>query len=242
MSAWHRGPILAFDTETDSPDPTVAHIVTATVLVIGETPGHIRQRSWLLAQDVTIPDGAIAVHGITTEQMRAEGTDVAQGLTDITAALVEGWRNGWPIVAYNAPFDLTLLDHELARHNLPSLAQVGGPGLVIDPLVCDRRLDRYRKGKRTLTAACEHYSVRLDGAHDATADAIAAARLAWRLAEAYPAVMQERGLVQLQADQARWHAEWAEHLTGYWHGQGKSDVVDGTWPYRVAARRQEKAA
>lgn len=237
MSAWHKGPLVAFDTETTGVDPTNDRIVTATVLVIGAQPGQIIERSWLLDPGVEIPTAASDIHGITTEKARAEGRQPVDVLPEIVIALSEAWTNRWPVVAYNAPFDLTILDHELARHGLGSIAEEGGPGLVIDPLVCDRRLDMFRKGKRTLTATCEHYGVRLDGAHDAKHDAIAAARVAWRLAEKYPNVLQERPLEQLQDDQARWYAEWAAHFEDYLRTRGGNPdaVIERAWPYRPAA-------
>ncbi len=233
---WHRGPIAAFDTETTSPEPEQARLVSATFLSINPVTSSVHERSWLVNPGVPIPAEATAVHGITDQQVWKDGQEPRDALPEIVTALTAAWATGTPVIAYNAPYDLTLLDHELARHGLRSIAEHGGPGLVVDPLVCDRRLDRYRRGKRTLTAACEHYKVRLDGAHDASFDAIAAARLAWRLAEVFPAVMQERGLEQLQADQARWHAEWAKHLQDYLRSSGKEPdaVVDGTWPYRPA--------
>lgn len=242
MTAWHRGTLLAFDTESTGVDPTTARIVTATALVLGMNPGQIVEKQWLLNPGVPIPDEATAIQGVTTEQATAEGRNPREALPEIVGALSMAWAQGWPVIAYNAPYDLTLLDHELGRHNLPSIAQAGGPGIVIDPLVCDRRLDMYRKGKRTLAAACEFYGVRIDNAHNATDDAIAAARVAWRLAETYPQVMQDRTLEQLQADQARWQGDWAEHFETYLRTKGgQPDAnVSRCWPYELA--RVEAAA
>ena len=45
---------------------------------------------------------------------------------------------------------------------------------VIDPFVIDKHIDPYRKGKRTLTAVCEHHGVKQTDAHDATGDDLAA--------------------------------------------------------------------
>jgi DNA polymerase III subunit epsilon len=54
---------------------------------------------------------------------------------------------------------------------------------VVDPMVIDKHLDRFRKGRRTLAAICEAYGVDLpaDEAHTAGADALAACRAAWVL-------------------------------------------------------------
>src|SRR5690606_9444921 len=79
------------------------------------------------------------------------------------------------ITVFNAPYDLSLLHREALRHGLEPLA---APSPVIDPLVIDKAVDRYRRGKRTLEVSAEHYGVDLLDAHDAGADAIAAGRVA----------------------------------------------------------------
>ncbi len=59
---------------------------------------------------------------------------------------------------------------------------------VIDPLVLDKALDRYRRGSRKLADVCAHYGITLDNAHDASADTLAAIALARALARAYPQI------------------------------------------------------
>jgi DNA polymerase-3 subunit epsilon len=103
---------------------------------------------------------------------------------------------------------------------------------VVDPLVLDKHLDRYRKGKRTLEATCEHYGVKLDGAHDASFDAIAAARVAWMIAHRNPSVAR-MPLEQLHQMQVKAKADQAAGFADYLRRQGKSaDDVDGSWPLR----------
>jgi DNA polymerase-3 subunit epsilon len=241
---WHEGDLVAFDTESTGVDPTSARIVTATVLRINVARREITQRSWLINPGIPIPAEAAAVHGITTERAVAEGAPPCPSLEQIAGELRDAaWKPGTPLVIYNAPYDLTLLDRELRRCQLDGIEAFGGPGIVIDPLVIDRALDKYRKGKRTLTATCEHYQVRLDGAHDATADAIAAARLAWRLARQYPAWLQDTTLSDLQLMQATWQAEWAEHFETYLRTKGDQpdEVIDRGWPYRPAAATEAVA-
>jgi DNA polymerase-3 subunit epsilon len=90
----------------------------------------------------------------------------------------------------NARYDLSLLDRECRRHGLASVGErLGGePSPVIDPLVLDKHVDRYRKGTRALHALCAHYGVQLDDAHNARADAVAAARVVRRMAEKHQPV------------------------------------------------------
>ena len=109
--------------------------------------------------------------------------------------------------------------------------RVGGPEglIVVDPFVLDKQFDRYRRGKRTLGAVCEHYRVRLDAAHTANADAIAAARVAWRLAQAV-AELRETELRALHGRQVLWAAEQAASLEQHFREQGNDELVERDWP------------
>ena len=100
-------------------------------------------------------------------------------------------------------------------------------------MVIDRALDKYRKGKRTLTDLCAHYKVSLDGAHAADQDALGAARLAWRLARVYPDQVGAVSLEDLHDLQVGWRREWAQGFREYLQRQGQpADGVDGSWPMR----------
>lgn len=223
---WHLGWMTAFDLETTGTDPETARIVTATIVHI--KGAQTERRSWLVDPGVEIPTEAAAIHGVTTERARREGIAPATAAAQIFSELDDAWTNGHPVIIYNASYDLTVLDRELRRHCDTSLDGVIGP--VIDPFVIDKALDRYRKGKRTLTACCEHYGVRLDSAHDATEDALAAARLAWRLAQVYPAELGD--LARVNERQAAWRADWAASFAEYLARKGTPEQVDGSWPLR----------
>lgn len=229
---WHDGRLAAFDTETTGVDYEFDRIVTAAVSVVG---GGLPAESsaWLVDPGIEIPEGAIAVHGITNERAQAEGQDADEAVEEIVAALAEQLLAGVPIVAFNARFDLTILDREARRYGLePLVERVGGPEglLVIDPLVLDKQFDRYRRGKRTLGAVCEHYRVRLDEAHAANADALAAARVAWRFGQRIEE-LRETELAVLRDRQIVWAAEQAESLETYFRGQGKDERVERVWPF-----------
>lgn len=135
-------------------------------------------------------------------------------------------------------FDLTLLSAELRRHDLPSLRErLDGlaPAPVIDPYTIDRSVDRYRRGKRNLEAVCAEYGVALDSAHDASADALAAARLARAIAGRHPKVAA-LGPAELHRRQIEWYAEWAADFQSFLRRKGDATaVVDGTWPLRDLA-------
>ncbi|MEW2075577.1 3'-5' exonuclease [Streptomyces sp. NPDC012403] len=234
---WHRELLIGFDLETTGTDPREARIVTGAVIEVraGEAMG---RREWLADPGVPIPEDAVAVHGISNERATAEGSPAGQVADAIAGVLTAHWKKGVPVVAYNAAFDLTLLSAELRRHGLPSLRdRLGGadPAPVIDPYTIDRSVDRYRRGKRNLEAVCAEYGVVLDSAHDATADALAAARLACAIAGRHPKVAA-LGPVELHRRQIEWYAAWAADFQDFLRRKGETDaVIDGTWPLREPA-------
>lgn len=226
---WHHGRLAAFDIESTGVNPQSDRIVTATVSVVGGGEPAV-STSWLADPGVEIPAGAAAVHGITTEQARAEGRPAEEVVREIVETLAAEVAQGVPIVAFNARYDMTMLDREARRHGIIPLSERGNDVLVIDPLIIDKQLDKYRKGKRTLTAVCEIYNVELseDDAHAADADAIAAARVAWRMGEKFDEL--QVGLKELHASQILWAAEQADSLQEWFNSQGKNEVVEREWP------------
>lgn len=225
MTGWHERPMYAWDTETTGILVESARIVSAAVVRVA--PGEATQHcDWLIDPGVPIPEEATAIHGITTEHARTAGSPAAQSVAEIADALSAAWAEGAPVIGYNVTFDFTILDRELRRHHGRGL-DIAGP--VIDPLVLDRHIDRQRYAGRQLTPNCEHYRVKLDLAHDARADAIAAARIGWRLGSAYPQ-LAALPLAELMALQADAHEQWAIRLTDYRRSIGQADAVDGTWP------------
>lgn len=222
MTGWHERTLVSFDCETTGVDVEAARIVTAAVVTINPIAGSVDTLEWLADPGVEIPEQAAAVHGITTEIV-----------AEIAAALDAGWRAGGTVVVYNASYDLSLLGREMARHGVT----VGGEplqlGPVVDPLCCDKRYDRYRRGSRKLVDVAKHYGIVLSelDAHGAAADALAAARVAWKLARAYP----ELGAMtheELHTAQVGWYREQALGLAEHFRRQGKDDHVPTEWPIR----------
>lgn len=241
LTPWHRGMLCAFDTETTCANPEAARIVTAcVVLVDGSGAKPPDSKTWLIDPGCEIPAEATAVHGITTEHAREHGVIPGPALDEIADALTGAVLAGIPVIAFNACFDLTVLDRNTRREGLEPFAERFPPAAgIIDPWVLDKHLDPYRKGKRTLSAMCEHYGVRIDGAHDAAADAIAAARVAWRIAQEYPRIAH-MPLADLHALQVKARAEQAESFLAWLHKQGKAEVVERSWP--MAPWAEELAA
>jgi DNA polymerase-3 subunit epsilon len=216
--------MCGFDLETTGIDVEADRIVTATVVQCGGGQPTV-SAGWLADPGVEIPEGAEKVHGISTEQARAEGKPAAEVVADILAALGQVIASGTPIVAMNARYDLTMLDREAARYGLPPLPD----GPVIDPLVLDKRVDRYRRGSRTLTALCEHYRVELGAAHTSDADAIAACRVAWRIGQTRPDIAA-LSLDELHTAQVAWAAEQAASLQEYLRKSDPAAYCPPQWP------------
>ena len=213
--------MLAFDLETTPANPKQARIVTSALVRIDGRD--VQKIEHLADPGIEIPQEATNVHGITTEKARAEGRPHEVVLKETVEAIKAAWEDGLTLIVYNAAFDLTVL------RSLTGDFTVTGP--VYDPYVIDRVSDKWRKGKRTLGAVCEHYGVELGNAHEATADALAAARVAWKqVRQHYPnlAQMEENELMEFQA--VKWYEDrvaFKKYLEG--KGRDASDVSTA-WP------------
>lgn len=231
--SWYLGRLCGFDTETTGIDVEHDRIVTACVVQVGAgqppAPGN-----WIADPGVEIPEAAARVHGITTERARKEGRPAGEVVEQVVAALAAVVLSDIPIVAMNAAFDFTILDREARRHGVQPLAEIVGTDLrVVDPFVLDKHIDPYRPGKRTLTDLCRHYQVPLDGAHSADADAVAACRVAWRIASTH-AEIGNAFLDELHELQEDWAREQAESLAAYFRRtpgkEHQADTVRTDWP------------
>lgn len=231
--SWHLGRLAAFDLETTAPDPEEARIVTACVAFVGggQEP---HTTTWLSDVDgAEIPAEAAAIHGVTTEHARAKGRPAKEVVQEIVSVLEGATGYGVPVVAMNARYDLTALDRDARRLGVTPLDIESGLVRVVDPFVIDKAVDRWRKGSRTLTALCEHYQVKLEGAHDAAADAVAAARVAWRLGSVHPR-LAAMSLDELHRAQVAWARQQAEGLREYFERtpdkRHLAATVRGEWP------------
>ncbi|MEU9670342.1 3'-5' exonuclease [Streptomyces bobili] len=238
--SWHLGRLCGFDLETTGVDVEQDRIVTACIAEVGgKTPP--LAANWLINPGINIPEQAAAVHGITTAKAKTDGQDAAEGVAEIVAGLTQVVLAGTPLVIMNAPYDLTLLDREARRYGLETLADKVGKDLrVIDPRVLDKRVDPYRRGKRTLTDLCAHYGVKLHGAHSADADAVAACRVAWRIAQQFGEI-GNAFLDELHDQQEDWAAAQAASFQEYLRKKDPTAVISGAWPL-IPAQRDGGAA
>lgn len=222
---WWESPLVGFDLETTGPDPDSARIVTACVVIerpdgFHEVDGPITL-TWLVDPGVEIPEGATAVHGVTTGHARENG----QSARAAVARILEVLRaQTYPFVAFNAAFDFTVLDREARRHGLLPLA----PEPVVDPFVLDKQADRYRRGGRKLVDVAAHYGVDLTAAHTADADALAAVQVARAIGRKH---QPPADAMALHLGQIAWRRQQCESLQDYLRThKDHTAVVDPTWP------------
>jgi len=225
MSNWWEGPLATFDLETTGLDVLEDRIVQAALLVI-EVDGTTRDGGWsgLIDPGVAIPSEATEIHDITDEMVQRDGVPAEQALPQIAKVFAEYAALDLPLVIYNAPFDWPLIHAEASRHGT-SIPWMG----IIDPLVCDRALDKYRSGSRTLASTAEMFGIPLV-AHTAADDATAAAAVTTELAVRHGTLRTR--LDVLQGLQSRWHFDWAVEYETYLKdscGQDDADV-DKHWP------------
>lgn len=198
--------------------------MTASIVLVNGHGNIVQQHEWLANPGMEIPAEAATIHGISTERATAEGLPADQVAGEICAVLADLFAVGIPVMAFNACYDFTVLSRECGRHNLAIL----DPVPVIDPYILDKQMDRYRRGKRTLTAMSEFYRVPFTNAHTSAADVIATLGVASALAARYPLLHGDP--VRLHHLQVGWASDQAASFQEYLRRTSSNAVIDGSWP------------
>lgn len=188
---WHLGRLAPFDLETTGPDPEDARIVEAYLGNVGGGIHPIDPDPILIDPGVEVPEEAAGIHGYTTEFLRAHGNPAPAAVDLVAAGVADALREQVPLVGHNISYDLTVLDRECRRHQLPTVAERTGGALapVIDTKVLSKRVDPWRRrvseeqGAHVLKTCAQVFGIGWDDddAHGARADALVSARIAWRL-------------------------------------------------------------
>lgn len=249
--------MLAFDTETSGIDIETVRIVTASAILVGG--GADREaRNWLTDVDgQEIPEGATAVHGITTDHARAHGIPAKAAIEDIVTVLADCVTAGTAIVGHNVVYDISLLDRETRRHLGLGLADAFDIGRmrVVDTRILDqhvlprRRRVSEKQGARQLITLAQVYSLDWDeeAAHGSEYDALMAARIAYRIGSLVEMPRASRPEFELgrfqQFDQLAgmdidalhtaqigWARGQAEGLEQFFRQKDKNTVVERAWP------------
>lgn len=163
--------------------------------------------------DLTLLEAELDRHGIDSLTSRPSGV---RGVVDpmVLDRAFDQWRKG----CYKAPG----CDPETGVHACTGCRgsrqhDCGGCG------VHDRKLE----------SLCRHYGVPLVGAHDAAADALAAARLSVRLGGLWRQIQRWR-LETLHEHQVTWRREQMDSLRAWFDKNGvEHDGCDPSWPVRL---------
>ena len=240
--SWHHEALLGFDTESTGVDPLTAELVSfALCWFDGDTLAQSRYA--LVNAGVEIPESATKVHGITTDMVRERGGDHKRQVEGIIGELMTASKAGIATVAFNASYDLTLLNASAERLGVPSLVERGFEGPVLDGLVIDRHVDKWRRGSRRLDAVCTAYAVDLGSAHHALADAIAAVRVVRAMASKYPEIAHAE-LDVLHVLEKGWAREWLTSYNAYRVDKGEQPLSESEaeWPIRIMAKNDPGSA
>jgi DNA polymerase-3 subunit epsilon len=223
---WIAGPLLAFDLETTGVDPNTARPVSYA-FVTYENGIVVDTVYRLVNPGVPIPTEATAIHQITDEMVHDSGIPLDDAIAMCCAQLCDASTAGIPVVGMVLRYDLTVvatLDQSFGHCGLQP-PHWGGPAL--DVSVIDRRLDKYRKGRRTLSDLCTEYGVEVGEArmHNAATDATLSVRVLQQLANRYP-VLTRTDLKTLTLRQAELHRSNLVDLNEYRLQRGQPPISE----------------
>lgn len=228
--------LLGFDTETTGIAAGRDAIVSATLVLRDPSKGYDGDviATWIVNPHRPMNPRASEVNGFTDEFLAEHGAEPTEAIDEIAALIAAAQARRIPLLAYNAPFDLAMLNGDVTRWKLATLDErqtAEGvspmPLLVVDPLVIDRKVSR-RKGKRTLTDTTFYYGVEPHGDfHDATADTIAAVDLIAPMSTLYPQV-GHLALGDLMAWQRAAYVDWRDSFNDWLSSRGRAPI-HGDW-------------
>lgn len=153
MTSWKDKPLVVLDTETTGIEHGQHRVIELAWLVWQEGVV-LEQHSMLLQPYRSLEPKITEITGITTEMLR-HAIDFSEG----GAQLEKDIRRAAALVAYNAPFDIGHLRHEVlqsGRNDWISCVP------ALDPLVWVRHFDKYVRGKK-LTQIADYLGIAVPG-------------------------------------------------------------------------------
>lgn len=225
---------LVFDTETGGVDTDNDPVLQCFMMVTDEQGNSLEEWEWFI-YDPDRPGSpeAAEVHGFTNEYLKEAGSPPKPTFEQIKNKFLENRDLTW--VAFNANFDLSILDSEFKRYGVTDKFAdfVLNQANIYDPVVLSREKDKYVKGGHRLETVAKRYGIEFneEDAHSAVYDVQKTAEVAVKLAAKYGVPTKEQ--------QRQWHKAWADNLTDYFARIGKKDevtgekiIVENTWPLR----------
>ena len=162
---------IVFDTETTGPNPKVDKIVQIATIPIKK--GQVTKFGvcdQLINPEIPMPAGAEAVHGISDEMVKNQPT-IEKFLKKFTNQIINK-KNG-VLCAYNAKFDVPLLNREIREHNVYSSDHIEERNMaeVLDPFLLIQRIHPFLGAKKKLGFQYHWLFCKpMENAHDALAD------------------------------------------------------------------------
>jgi DNA polymerase III subunit epsilon len=236
---WTHGPLLAFDLETTGVDPYSARPVSYA-FVRYEDGVAVETAYELVNPEIPIPAETTSIHHITDEMVRDDGLPLNAAISACCSRLCAASAAGVPVVGMVVGFDLTLIANLDRGFGHCGLRPPNWNGPVLDISVIDRRLDKWRKGRRTLGDLCREYGVdtETDQMHNAASDAALAVSVLQGLSARYP-VLAKTDLETLTRRQAEHHRENLIDLNEYRQRRGQPGIsqweIDAPWPVALRA-------
>lgn len=178
---------------------------------------------------VDIAQEAIDVHGFSNEFLKENGKPPYEAFVEIRELFLK--HKDLTRVAFNANYDVSILDAEMARHGISETfgTWVANYGKIVDGLVIDRHKDKYRKGKRNLETQAKHYRVPFDAEalHNARADVELTAKVTVKILEKYGTPSTK--------EQAEWYRSWADGFEEFKKRADPAFKMDNkSWPLAEA--------
>ena len=222
---WHQVALASLDFETTGIDPLNDRVLSYA-LIADRGP----DINGLINPGIPIPASSAEVHGIT-DVLLADAPAPAVGIAIVAEWVQSLIDRGIGLVVFNAAYDLSMLHAEATRWGVkqPEWDRL----LVVDPYVIDWGIQRGTLGSRKLTDVAAYYSVPLDNAHDAAADARAARGVAYEIGFRHPHVAAS-SLQELMQRQRSWYADRVEDWNSYARTVGRSLDDPNGWPLASA--------
>lgn len=151
-----KGRQVVLDTETTGLNPKEGHrIIEIGCVELINRRLTDRQFHMYINPERPIDDGAVEVHGITTEFLQDKPL-----FKDVAEDFIEFIR-GAELVIHNAPFDVGFMNHEFALLKNQSIGKTEDFCTVFDSLVYARK--KHPGQRNSLDALCKRYGI--DNSH-----------------------------------------------------------------------------
>lgn len=223
MDAWRDVPFVVVDVETSGLNPEVDRVIEIGIVLYRRGQEVAHYGTFVKpSDDFKVPESARQIHGIGDQE-------VAGGLApiDVLLWMVQHLR-GYVPVAYNVPYDRSMLLAEAFRSFVPQTVEAVAASTQqpiaallpeiflpdtdwIDPLVWARDFQKYQKGKK-LADVAQRLGVTIAPTHRALDDARATGEVLMKLADKMPQqfgemVARQKTLAdQQERDFAAWRA------------------------------------